>query len=153
MFQRPLVFFCCDRVPNFAAISFSSNATTISRNSKNLPRKKMNKAAAQISKEIDCSSSVVCPPLAPRYQLFLLRPLTVLTRQTRQAVRVINKSIFLTLCDTIVIVVQLSVILVDVVVPDCGGIRTLEMGEAKARGRKPKSCFQRVFNFKLGCLC
>ncbi len=46
-------------------------------------------------KNIDCLSFVVCPPLAPHLRRhFLQWPLTVLIRQTRQAVQAINQSIF-----------------------------------------------------------
>ena len=49
-------------------------------------------------KNIDCSSFVMCPLLAPHLQrhfwLFWLQPITVLMRQTRQAVCAINQSIF-----------------------------------------------------------
>ncbi len=54
---------------------------------------------AQVSKEnIDCLRFVICPILAPHFQLFyifLLQPLLVLMRQTRQAVCAFNQSIFL----------------------------------------------------------
>jgi hypothetical protein len=46
-------------------------------------------------RKVDCSSFGMCPLQAlalPR--VFLWQPLTVLTRQTRQAVRAINQSIF-----------------------------------------------------------
>ncbi len=51
-------------------------------------------------KNIDCSSFVLCVLLAPHlpraFFFFLLQPLTTVpTRQTRQAVRAINQSIFL----------------------------------------------------------
>ncbi len=58
----------------------------------------------QISKEINCSSFVVYPLLVPHLPMaflasfflsFLLLPLTVLMRQTRQVVCAINQPIFL----------------------------------------------------------
>jgi len=47
--------------------------------------------------KIDCLRFVMCPLLAQVFQgrLFLMQPLTVLMRQTRQAVHVIHQSIFL----------------------------------------------------------
>ncbi len=55
--------------------------------------------ASQISKEnIDCLRFVMCPLLTPHFQLiflffsFLLRPQTVLMRQTRQAVQILKVS-------------------------------------------------------------
>ncbi len=54
---------------------------------------------SQISKEnLDCSSFVVCLLLVPHFFpffFFLLWPLTILMRQTRQALHAINQSIFL----------------------------------------------------------
>jgi hypothetical protein len=50
-------------------------------------------------RKVACSSFVMCPLLAlalPR--VFLKQPRTVLTRQTRQAVRAINLSIFKIIC-------------------------------------------------------
>jgi hypothetical protein len=47
---------------------------------------------------VDCLSFVVCPllvPHLPRHFPFLLQPLTVLMKQTRQAVRAIKQSILL----------------------------------------------------------
>ncbi len=54
----------------------------------------------QISKEkLDCLRLVMCPPLAPHFQpfflFFLLRPLTVLMKQARQAIRAFKQSILL----------------------------------------------------------
>ncbi len=44
---------------------------------------------------IDCLSFAVCPLRPLQYIFFLLRPLTVLKRQTRKALLAINQSIFL----------------------------------------------------------
>jgi hypothetical protein len=65
------------------------------------PRSALQCCAHRYLNNIDCSS-FMCPLLAPHlsrvfliFFSFLLQPLTVLIRQTRQAVHAINQSIFL----------------------------------------------------------